>query len=492
MAELRDLRDYVDALDDLGDIRRVDDRLDPYLEVGATIRLSYERRSPAPLFTGVAGNDDTRCRVLGAPAALSAAPGKPYARVALSLGLDAAAGPHDILKHLADAVGRPPVAPVVVDQGLCQQNVLRGEAASLAGFAKLTLHEGDGGPYVNTWGTIVARTPDSQFTSWSIARIMAIDDRHLTGLVAPGQHIHHVWSRWAALGKDMPFALVQGGHPAVPFVSGMPLPDGVEEVGYLGALLGRPVELVRCQTNDLLVPANAEIVIEGHLSMTRDANEGPMGEYAGYQPQESSAQPIYTIEAITHRDEPIWPAVAEGEPVDEYHTVTGITGAADCLSALQAAGLPVTTVWAPPETAMHCLVITVTRGWRDSTGAADTEDLCRRIFAVLRTRRFSHHAPRFFILDDDIDPTNPAELSWALATRVHPTARQFTDYDTIVPLIACYTDAERHRGRAERVIHDALTPALEDGHWRRSSFEHIYPEHIRQRVLSAWPTTGPR
>ena len=73
------------------------------------------------------------------------------------------------------------------------------------------------------------------------------------------------------------------------------------------------------------------------------------------------------------------------------------------------------------------------------------------------------------------------------SARVHPTARRFTDYDQIVPLIACCTDAERHHGHADRVIHDALQPAAEQGRWRRSSFAHIYPENIRQRVLAAWP-----
>ncbi|MBS1690825.1 MAG: UbiD family decarboxylase [Actinobacteria bacterium] len=486
MTDLNDLRDYLDALNELGDLRVIDREVDPTLELGATIRLSYERRAPAPLFTRVSGAQNTGCRILGAPAALSSVDATRYARVALSVGLDADATAQQILEHLSAATLRPAIQPVVVDSGACQQHVLLGDRASLADFPKPLLHEGDGGPYVNTWGTIVARTPNGQFTSWSIARIMYLDDTHMTGLVAPGQHIHSVWSQWQALGQPMPYALVQGGHPAIPFVSGMPLPDGVEEVGYLGALLGRPVELVRCQTNDLLVPADAEIVIEGRLSIGRDATEGPMGEYAGYQPGETSLQPVYTIDAITHRDNPIWPAVAEGEPVDEYHTVTGITGSADCLGALRAAGLPVTAVWAPPEMAMHAMVITVAQQWRDGLPGVGSEELTRRIFDVLRTRRFSHHMPRFYVLDDDIDPADLSELVWALATRVHPTARQFTDCDVIVPLIACYTDEERHHGRAARTVHDALQPAPE-GRWRRAGFDHIYPDDVRHRVLASWP-----
>jgi 3-polyprenyl-4-hydroxybenzoate decarboxylase len=94
--------------------------------------------------------------------------------------------------------------------------------------------------------------------------------------------------------------------------------------------------------------------------------------------------------------------------------------------------------------------------------------------------------PRIFVLDDDIDPANTAELGWALATRVHPTARRITENYPIVPLIACYTDDERHHAQGDHVIFDALQPAPGE-RWRRSGFNHIYPEDVRRRVLAAWP-----
>ena len=161
------------------------------------------------------------------------------------------------------------------------------------------MHQDDGGRYVNTWGIIVASTPDRRWTNWSISRIMMIDGRHMTGLVLPQQHIGMIWAEWEKIGKPMPFAVVQGGDPGVPMIGGMPIPADVDEGTFLGTLYGEPVEVVKCETIDLDVPATAEVVIEGHLSITRDATEGPYAEFHGYALPETSPEPVYTIEAIT-------------------------------------------------------------------------------------------------------------------------------------------------------------------------------------------------
>lgn len=485
MAALKDLRDYLNALEQLGDVKVIDRPVDPHLEVGALIRRSYETTAPAPLFTNIVGTAPGY-RLLGAPGALSSDPQRPLARIALSLGLGPDAGARQIVDALADACAREPIAPVTVETGPCKQNILLGADASLDRFPTPLLHDGDGGPYVNTWGTIIAQTPDGSFTNWSIARIMMIDGKHMTGLVLHPQHIAFVWQQWADLGKPMPFALVQGGNPALPFISGMPLPDGVEEAGYLGALLGEPMELVKAETVDLLVPASAEIVIEGHLSVERAGVEGPMGEFSGYRPNETSLQPIYTIEAITHRDDPIWPTVVEGEPVDEYHTATGLTLAAQALAVLRAAGLPITTCWEPFEGASHCLVVSVSADWRDTLPGVGTAELAQRITDVIAAERFEYLVPRIFVLDDDVDAANVAELMWALMTRVHPLHRRIVRSGKVLPLLAVYTPEERHSWTGEKITYDALLAAQDEGREPRSSFRFLYPEDVQQRVLANW------
>jgi 4-hydroxy-3-polyprenylbenzoate decarboxylase len=220
-----DLRSYLAALDAAGDIEHVTREVSWDLEAAAVTRLSCECAERAPLFEDVAGVPDG-FRLLGAPASLSSVPGKPYLRIALSLGLPEDASSAAIIEHLAEVKKRSLIPPVRVerDAAPCKQNVLLGDDATLDRFPIPRIHQDDGGRYVNTWGVIVARTPDKRWTNWSIARIQLLDGKHLTGLVLPFQHLGMIWEEWEGLGEPMPFAIVEGAPPAVPFAGGFPLP----------------------------------------------------------------------------------------------------------------------------------------------------------------------------------------------------------------------------------------------------------------------------
>ncbi|HXB84541.1 UbiD family decarboxylase, partial [Mycobacterium sp.] len=300
MARIRDLRDYLDVLESLGDVERIERPVSAVLEAAAITRRSTELGRAAPLFDNVQGAAPG-FRLLGAPGALSSDRSHRLARVALSLGLSHDVSARDVVEHVAGVHKKSPIAPKLVsrDVAACKQNVLLGADATLDRFPVPQVHPDDGGRYLNTWGVIVARTPDGRWTNWSISRIMMIDDRHMTGLFLPQQHIGMIWAEWEKIGEPMPFAVVQGGDPGVPMVGGMPIPEEVDEGTFLGTLYGEPVEVVRCETNDLEVPAGAEVVIEGHVSISRDATEGPYAEFHGYALPETSPQPVYTIEAIT-------------------------------------------------------------------------------------------------------------------------------------------------------------------------------------------------
>ncbi|MBF9068981.1 UbiD family decarboxylase [Streptacidiphilus fuscans] len=486
----KDLREYIAALEAIGDLTRVRREVSWDLEAAAITRLGCERTAPASLFENVAGVEPG-FRLLGGPAALSSVPGKPLARVALSLGLSPDLTPAQLVDHLVETRDLPPVPPKLVsrDEAPCKQNVLTGDDATLDRFPVPRVHEQDGGRYANTWGVLVARTPDGGWTNWSIARVMMIDGKHMTGMVTLPQHIALVWQEWVKIGKPMPYALVQGGDPAIPVVGGISIPEGMDDAGYIGALYGEPLEVVTCELSDLKVPASAEIVIEGHLSVERTAVEGPFGEFAGYIPLETALQPVYTVECITHRDDPIWPIVPEGRPVDEYHTVTGTGIAAEVLHDLRAAGLPITTAWSPLRAATHWLVVTVPENWRELLPGVDSQEFTHRIGKVVneeaRTGRLNS---RIFVFDDDIDPADDADLLWALATRIHPTQRAETWNGFVFPLLHCYLDSEREAATGPVVVHDGLEPARGQGRMPQSSFAEAYPAHIRQRVLDHWDT----
>ena len=141
----------------------------------------------------------------------------------------------ELVEHLAAAHGKAPIPPKLIsaDSAPCKQNILLGADATLDRFPIPLVHPDDGGRYVNTWGVIVAQTPDGRWTNWSISRIMMIDDRHMTGLFLPQQHIGMIWAEWEKIGKPMPFAVVQGGDPGVPMIGGMPIPAEVDEGTFL-------------------------------------------------------------------------------------------------------------------------------------------------------------------------------------------------------------------------------------------------------------------
>lgn len=160
------------------------------------------------------------------------------------------------------------------------------------------------------------------------------DKNHWVGLIIPPQHIWQIWDKWRQQGKDVPWALCFGVPPAAIMASSMPIPDGVSEDAYVGALTGQPIELVKCESNDLLVPANAEIVLEGTISTSERVDEGPFGEMHGYSFPAQHKNPLYKVNKITYRNNPIMPVSNCGRIFDETHTMIGPLAAACILRLL--------------------------------------------------------------------------------------------------------------------------------------------------------------
>ena len=137
-------------------------------------------------------------------------------------------------------------------------------------------------------------------------------------MVHPQQHIGRIHKMWKDIGKDVPWAMCFGVPPAAIMAASAPLPDGVTEAEYIGSMTGTPLDLVKCETNDLWVPANSEIVFEGTLSVTDTASEGPYGEMHGYVFfGDAHPFPLYHIDAITHRNDAILPVSVTGRLTDE-------------------------------------------------------------------------------------------------------------------------------------------------------------------------------
>jgi len=486
MKRIKDLREYLQVLESLNDLERINRPVSPILEASAITRRSTEQLRPAPLFENVQGVAPG-FRLMGAVGALSSDRRHPLARIALSLGLPHDIATRDLVDCLVKASEAAPIPPrrVPANTAPCKENILLGADATLDRFPIPLVHQDDGGRYVNTWGIIVAQTPDGRWTNWSISRIQLLDGRHMTGLVLPQQHIGMIWKEWEKIGKPMPFAVVQGGDPGVAVIGGMPIPTEVNESGVLGALYGEPVEVVKCETVDLEVPASAEVVIEGHLSITRDAKEGPFAEFHGWALPETSPEPVYTIEAITYRNNPIWPICTTGRPADDSQVSPAVGISAEIVALLRGAGLPIATAWLLIETSCHWLIVTVPRNWRTVLPGLKSADLVHRIGEVMNGSRVGRMSPTVFVLDDDIDPANLSDVLWALGTRVHPSGRQEQWAGTILPWYLCYTEEERHKAHGSVVLHDGLLPPPEDNRVRTATFDNLFPADLRSRVIAA-------
>lgn len=488
-----DLRSYLDALKAIGEVQPIDYPVDLDLEIGAISRRAGETGQAAPLFQSIRGRNKG-FRVLGAPGGVSAKPGQRLSRIALAVGLPASATGREIVEAFAAARERALIPPEVVATGPCQENIHTGAAVDLGELPAPLLHDGDGGRYLNTFGIICVETPDKSWRSWSIARIMVVDKNRMAGIIAPNQHIGMVRQTWTDLGKDMPFALALGGQPILPYVGGMPLPEFVDEVNYAGAITGRPIQCVKAQTVDVLVPATAEIVVEGHVSQTETAPEGPMGEYAGYLWEgPGTAKPVYRVSAITHRNNAILPISVAGEPPEENHTAWGIPNAGEIVYQLRKAGFPVATAWSPFESANHWFVIAVQSDWRRQRPGVTGNQLCQEVANILFHVKAGMGTPKYLLVNDDIDITNTNEVVWAFATRNHPGSRGellFNDENTN-PLVAYLDGSEKHALRTTKAIYNCLDPEELNGKLpKRSSFHFTYPRAIQDRVLQNWSKYG--
>lgn len=460
-----DLRSYLDDLASHDDLVTITDPVDPQFELGAVARLACETHGPAALFETLVGYPDFRATA----AFLSYASDRntPMARVARSLGLPADTKGDEVVDHLARARDTPAIEPVLVTDAPVHQNVVTDRGGLLDYLPVPHLHPGDGGPYVNTIGFFVLESPKRDWVNWAVARAMKVDGDRLVGMTAKMQHLGMLRDEWGTAGNRIPFALVLGADPVTTLLTGTPVAKyGQSEGGVIGALLGKPLEVVECVTSSLRVPAHAEIVIEGYLDLDASVNEGPMAEYHGYIDKlvNTDGAPMFTVyhvTAVTHRDNAIYPSTCAGKPVDEDHTITGPGVAAVSLNELRAAGLPVEKAWSVPETASHVLALTLSDDW--SQRFPDTKVLLQQIGDVVK--RDTHAAfwvQRILVTNNDIDPTSPSDLWWAYATRCRPGD------DSIimdgVPIMALSpivnTPAEREAAVGRCEILDCLIPPV--------------------------------
>jgi len=309
-----------------------------------------------------------------------------------------------------------------------------------------------------------------------------LHSKNTIGIMASRQtHIMQIFTQgYEARNKPMDVAIAIGVEPISAMCAGTALPYGVSEVDIVGGIRGKPVELIKCETVDLTVPATTEIVIEGEMVPYETMDEGPFGEYTGYVVGRRQPWPVIRVKAITHRNNPIFTMSCMGIPVDDDHILTSIAKSAELLEALRKRAISVTGVSVFPETVGMLAVAAVKDAY---PGVAD--DIAHVIWATKGGRS----TPYVITVDDDVDPFNMAQVFHALVSKCHP-------YRGIVrlertsgwPLASWASRYELQHQLGAKVYFDCTWP----GEWdaadipKKCSFETIYPSEIQQKALAKW------
>ncbi len=440
-----DLADYLRALERAGELRRVSVEVDPYLEVSEITQRVTRRGGPALLFEKVKGADFPLATNIYSSAR----------RVEMAIGED----PRAIGERLLDLYERlnPPslgalwtargdllrfrhASPRIVPRGRARaQEVV--ESPRLSRMPHLTGWPRDGGPFI-TWGPTLTQDPRNGRRNFGLYRVQIYDDR-TTGMhwqSMKGGRGHHFEAE--RLGQPLDTAIVLGGDPLVMLAAILPLPEGMDELALVGAIRGAPTPLVRATSVPLLVPANAEFIIEGRVAAHERRMEGPFGDHYGHY-SEAAEFPVFHATAVTRSRTAIYPGTVVGKPPQEDKWLGIASG--EMVGPLIRAILPaVRDLYAFDAASFHNLL-----------GVAQTErhpkESLKTALALLGTGQLSLTKVALLVRET-VDPRNFRALLRELWHRFEPRERMLllpiTPLDTLD-----YTSYEMHVG--SKVIWDA-------------------------------------
>jgi 4-hydroxy-3-polyprenylbenzoate decarboxylase len=315
-------------------------------------------------------------------------------------------------------------------------------------------------------------------------RLMLLDKNRCGILIIPTQHSGLLYRKYESRGLPMPYTACIGLDPTIHVGAAASLPAGSSEAEVIGGVRGEPLRLVKCETNDLMVPAGAEIVLEGEVLPNVREPEGPFGEYQGYSVHGKAPMPVFQVNAITTRKNPILTIVCEGMPVTMGHTVANVVIVAEIYKELLRQALPVVGIYSPPWSCTDLLVVAI----KSPHGG-----LPQRVASAVWGTKSGMFFNKIMVTNDDIDPTNLNQVINSFSTKCHPgRGIHVMDGAWNIPLTPYLSPAERRTQRGANVLFDCTFPP----EWGpadtpvKSDFESIFPQEIQQKVLSRWKDYG--
>ncbi len=418
----RDLRDFMSQLENTGELRRIGVEVDPYLEMTEIGDRVLRAGGPALLFEKPKGHSmPVLTNLFGTPK-----------RVALGMGQESVQALREVGKLLAylkepeppkgfkDAWDKLPIlkqvlnmAPKMVSTAKCQEIVWEGQDVDLSRLPIQHCWPGDVAPLI-TWGLVVTRGPHKSRQNLGIYRQQVLGPNKviMRWLAHRGGALDFREHQLAHPGQPFPVAVVLGCDPATILGAVTPVPDSLSEYQFAGLLRGGKTELTQCIGSTLQVPATAEIVLEGVIHPGEMALEGPYGDHTGYY-NEQAEFPVFTIERMTMRKNPIYHSTYTGKPPDEP-AILGVALNEVFVPLLQKQYPEIVDFYLPPEGCSYRMAIV-------SIKKAYPGHAKRIMFGIWSFLRQFMYTKTIIVVDDDIDIRDWKEVIWAMTTRMDAT-----------------------------------------------------------------------
>ena len=480
----KDIRQFIEFLDERGDLKRVTAMVDSDLEITEITDRTIKSGGPALLFENVAGSDaSVAINLMGTHQRTAWALGVENiddltSRVRKLLGL--AQGPPSGLmgkvRALGDLVSVARTQPKIVRRAPCQDVVVTGEDVDLNILPALKCWPDDAGRYI-TLPLVVSRDPESGRRNVGIYR-MQIFDRNTTGMHwqthKGGAHHYRVGESQRL--QKLEVAVALGGDPAAIWSGSMPLPPDMDEFAIAGLIREEPVELVKCKTVDLEVPAHAEYVLEGYVTPGELRPEGPFGDHTGYySPAED--YPVFHVTTITHRKNPIYPTTMVGRPPTEDFFM-GKAAERIMLPILQMALPEIVDMNMPAEGAFHNLLIVSMR--KEYPGHA------QKVMHALWGMGLLMLTKTIIVVDHDVNVQDPSEVAWRVTNNINPA----TDITFAEGPIDDLDHATPIPKFGSKMGIDATAKGITDGRSREWPPDIVMSEEIKTLVDHRWKEYG--
>ncbi|OUS28010.1 3-octaprenyl-4-hydroxybenzoate decarboxylase ['Osedax' symbiont bacterium Rs2_46_30_T18] len=418
----KDLRDFIALLEERGQLVRIKQEIDPYLEMTEISDRTLKAGGPALLFENAKGYSYPVLTNLFGTAE----------RVALGMGQQEVSALREVGKVLAmlkepeppkgmrDAWQKLPVykqvlnmGPKVVKKAPCQQFVIKGDQVDLTTLPIQTCWPGDAGPLV-TWPLVITRGPEKERQNLGIYRQQLIGKNKLImrWLSHRGGALDFQDWKKAHPGEPFPIAVALGADPATILGAVTPVPDTLSEYAFAGLLRGDKTEVVQCINSDLQVPASAEFILEGYIYPDEMADEGPFGDHTGYY-NEVDQFPVFTVETITHRENPIYHSTYTGRPPDEP-AILGVALNEVFVPILQKQFPEIVDFYLPPEGCSYRMaVVTIKKQY-----PGHAKRIMLGVWSFLRQFMYTKFV---IVCDDDINARDWEDVIWAITTRMDPS-----------------------------------------------------------------------